>query len=324
MTTEVKGFKTRTGEKIIISPAPHEHTSGQISDLESTIESKIQEEITDLDLSNKVNKVSNGSEDNFVSLDENGNIKDSGYCSENFASSNHTHSEYANKSHSHSYISDSGLQNAATISTDGTDGSVEILVANGANSKSVTIDKDNIGNLIRALTNPDDEPDEGSNSLITSGAVYTALANASGLTVDSSLTPGGNNAVKGGAIYTALAGKMDVIPEISIEHVGSSSNWKFTDRTKVATLINSLSDGVASLAILKAKKEVQMDEYMTIYTIGSIWKVVEYDHGYENTNIFISIEGYTLSYSVQDTRGNISSSDLTGSIKVTTATNIFP
>ena len=66
----------------------------------------------------------------------------------------------------------------------------------------------------------DEEITEDSGNLVTSGAVYTALAGKQDmLTVDGAPTEGSTNPVASGGVYTALAGKQDRIQSASVIRV---------------------------------------------------------------------------------------------------------
>ena len=55
----------------------------------------------------------------------------------------------------------------------------------------------------------DEAPTENSDNLLTSGAIYEALQNASGGTVDATPTQDSENAVSSGGVFAALVEKQD-------------------------------------------------------------------------------------------------------------------
>lgn len=80
---------------------------------------------------------------------------------------------FALKEHTHNSILDTDTDSSVSIS----EGVLNIALDDPSTGTGGEIDitADSIGNLQRAISNPDTEPTEDSNALITSGAVYAAL-----------------------------------------------------------------------------------------------------------------------------------------------------
>ena len=110
----------------------------------------------------KANKVVNATIDNFVSLGVNGNLQDSGKKAEDFAL----------VGHSHSAIMDANTE--SNISID--EGVITITIEGEGSGVETRIEADNIGNFNRALATPSSTPENDATKLITSKAVYDALA----------------------------------------------------------------------------------------------------------------------------------------------------
>lgn len=123
-----------------------------------------------------VPNVPGATEGNFAGLDENGNLIDSGYAPANFAAADHGHKEIEEKY---------GASKRAKVycaAGENTNPAVYISIKTSPmTQKSVQINGDNIDNLDRALEDPDSTPIEDSDKLITSGAMYAALANKKSL-----------------------------------------------------------------------------------------------------------------------------------------------
>ena len=120
-------------------------------------------------LQEKADKVVDAITGNLASLDENGNLQDSGKKSSDFAEAEHDHKEIRQTN------SDDEL--ALVSATANEDGNLWInlsLREVGEQTKVAKITYNNIDNLNRAL-NPDTTPRSGSDNLVTSGGVYTAI-----------------------------------------------------------------------------------------------------------------------------------------------------
>ena len=122
----------------------------------------------------KADKVENATAGNLASLDENGNLQDSGKKP----------SDFAEDDHEHHYIADfSGSDNCgASVSVGEGEqgvGGISLIVKGDGQStdyKRAEIDYSNIDNLNRALVTPSSTPENNTNKLITSKAVYDAIA----------------------------------------------------------------------------------------------------------------------------------------------------
>lgn len=130
----------------------------------------------------KADKVENVVAGHLASLDENGNLQDSGKKPTDFAAAKHTHS----------YLTDVGQvsmnaverdHQSATIVCDSEDEggpyvsiTLEDEISSHPMREDVRIDLDNIGNLHRALVTPSSIPENDATKLITSKAVYDAMA----------------------------------------------------------------------------------------------------------------------------------------------------
>lgn len=130
---KVKGFVNKEGDKFELEPSAHTHTCSEILGLND----KIQE--YDSDIADIQRSLGN----------------------------------FALKEHSHDSILDADTDSSVSIS----EGVLNISLDNPSTGTGgeVDITADSISNLQRAISNPDAEPTENSNALITSGAIYGAL-----------------------------------------------------------------------------------------------------------------------------------------------------
>jgi hypothetical protein len=150
----------------------------------------------------KADKVSGAIAGHLASLDENGNLQDSGKKPSDFAPVVHDHLNI-------SYQDSDGSGRVYTTSSEDDGGEVHIIVKKGdGDYKSAIINDANINNLTRALATPSSTPENDATKLITSQAVYDALAGKAGIyngtiRVDSA----GNNSYpipEGGVVQAAL------------------------------------------------------------------------------------------------------------------------
>ena len=109
-----------------------------------------------------VPNVSGATEGNLPQFDAEGNIQDSGNKAEDFAL----------VEHSHSVILDESTESRVSIE----EGRISIFIEGEGSGEETEINANNIGNLHRALTTPSSIPENNANKLITSKAVYDALA----------------------------------------------------------------------------------------------------------------------------------------------------
>lgn len=109
-----------------------------------------------------VPNVSGATGGNFPQFNADGNIQDSGKKAEDFAL----------VGHSHSAILDTSTQ--SNVSIEG--GIISIFIAGEGSGGDAEINANNIGNLHRALVTPSSTPENDATKLITSKAVYDALA----------------------------------------------------------------------------------------------------------------------------------------------------
>ena len=135
----------------------------------------------------KADKVVGATAGNLASLDEEGNLQDSGKSISDFSLSTHTHSEYAVVGHKHNSIQTNttpqgegpGDPGVAAINVqpyaDGLQGCVNILLKKqGQQPKLLTIPYDALDYLSNLIAGPQ-EPTAGSNRYPTSGQVHAAL-----------------------------------------------------------------------------------------------------------------------------------------------------
>ena len=109
-----------------------------------------------------VPNVSGATEGNLPQFDANGNIQDSGNKAEDFAL----------VGHSHSVILDKSTESSVSIE----EGRISIFIQGEGSGGETEINANNIGNLHRALVTPSSMPENDATKLITSKAVYDALA----------------------------------------------------------------------------------------------------------------------------------------------------
>ena len=109
-----------------------------------------------------VPNVSGATEGNLPQFDANGNIQDSGNKAEDFAL----------VGHSHSVILDESTESSVSIEG----GIISIFIQGEGSGGETEINANNIGNLHRALVTPSSIPENDATKLITSKAVYDALA----------------------------------------------------------------------------------------------------------------------------------------------------
>lgn len=120
----------------------------------------------------KADKVENATAGNLASLDDEGNLQDSGESTESFAKASHTHAMLVALS--------SGQRPTIYASVwvyrnEETGNFIELMVRDGSENKSVVIGAANIPNLTRAIATPSSSPEDDTTKLITSKAVYDAL-----------------------------------------------------------------------------------------------------------------------------------------------------
>lgn len=165
-------------------------TKATPSDISTAIAGKADTTTVNAALSAKADKVSGATNNNFAALDSNGNIKDSGKKTSDFATAGHTHSEIA-----------LGEDNFVSA----TEGEITIGVSASGEGGEVSITPSNIDNLERALQNPDSTPTLNSDKLVTSGGVKTALnGKMDTKTIDSTPTTNSNNLVTSGGVKAAI------------------------------------------------------------------------------------------------------------------------
>ena len=125
----------------------------------------------------------------------------------------------ANANHTHSLIGD-GEDNYIQASN----GAINISVFDGESGGEAEITPSNIGNLNRALSDPDSTPTANSDNFVTSGGVKAALDEKMGImSFDSVPTTGSNNLVKSGKIREALQYEGQIIPMTFNESLGSQA-----------------------------------------------------------------------------------------------------
>lgn len=124
----------------------------------------------------KADKVENATAGNFASLNEEGNLQDSRKKPADFALAEHQHDSIGTVSSS---SSSSGAVVWTEVDREGNPAINLRLVKRSLGNtiaKPAEITIDNIDNLNRALTTPSSTPENKANKLITSKAVYDALA----------------------------------------------------------------------------------------------------------------------------------------------------
>lgn len=127
-------------------------------------------------LNGKATKVSGATNNNFASLDSNGNLKDSGKKASDFAEADHTHSAIYGEGAGEVDVNNGVVDVDAPVKFRLT------VVEEGAGEQggdiehTIEIDYQNIANLARALTTPDSTPTVNSTNLVTSGGVAAAIA----------------------------------------------------------------------------------------------------------------------------------------------------
>lgn len=109
----------------------------------------------------KADKVKNVVVGHLASLDENGNLQDSGKKAEDFALVGHLHSAILDTSTESSISIDQGI--------------ISIFIQGEGSGGETEINANNIGNLHRALVTPSSTPENDATKLITSKAVYDAI-----------------------------------------------------------------------------------------------------------------------------------------------------
>lgn len=108
-----------------------------------------------------VPNVSGATEGNLPKFDAGGNIQDSGKKAEDFAL----------VGHSHSAILDTSTESSISIEQ----GRISIFIQGEGSGGETQINANNIGNLHRALVTPSSTPENDATKLITSKAVYDAI-----------------------------------------------------------------------------------------------------------------------------------------------------
>ena len=109
--------------------------------------------------------------------------------------------------HSHANIYN-GENNMLSVG----EGYMDIELNDGKSGGELNLTVDNLPNLQRALTNPDNTPTANSNKLVTSGGVYSALAGKmDNRQFDSDPTLNSTNLVTSGVVKAALDGKANTV-----------------------------------------------------------------------------------------------------------------
>ena len=109
--------------------------------------------------------------------------------------------------HSHANIYN-GENNMLSVG----EGYMDIELNDGKIGGELELTVDNLPNLQRALTNPDNTPTANSNKLVTSGGVYSALAGKmDNRQFDSDPTLNSTNLVTSGVVKAALDGKANTV-----------------------------------------------------------------------------------------------------------------
>ena len=140
----------------------------------------------------KADKVKNVVVGHLASLDENGNLQDSGKkpadfipnvsgategnlpqfdAAGNIQDSGKKPADFALVGHSHSAIFDTSTESRISIQ----EGGINIFIQGEGSGGETDIDANNIGNLHRALVTPSSIPENDATKLITSKAVYDAI-----------------------------------------------------------------------------------------------------------------------------------------------------
>ena len=140
----------------------------------------------------KADKVKNVVVGHLASLDENGNLQDSGKkpadfipnvsgategnlpqfnAAGNIQDSGKKPADFALVGHSHSAILDTSTESRISIQ----EGGINIFIQGEGSGGETDIDANNIGNLHRALVTPSSIPENDATKLITSKAVYDAI-----------------------------------------------------------------------------------------------------------------------------------------------------
>ena len=144
--------------------------------------------------------------------------------------------------HSHDSIS-SDENNSVSVS----DGVVTIELNDGETGGKLDIPVKKLGNLQRAINNPDSTPIANSDNLVTSGGVKAALDEKMGImSFDSVPTAGSNNLVKSGKIREALQYEGKINPMTINESLGSQA---------IENIVPWYSDGCVELHYLLMKTD---------------------------------------------------------------------
>lgn len=230
----------------------------------------------------KADKVENATAGNLASLDENGNLQDSGKKSSDFAAAAHGHKEIRQTN------SDDEL--ALVSATANEDGDLWInlsLREAGEQTKIAQITYDNIDNLKRALRDPSSTPEDDANKLITSKAVFDALQEAEGLTVDSNFSLTSTNPVQNKKVYEALLGKEGNISRFDL--VYDNNVWKLSHAEQTLEDMN-LND--IMFCIFKIKPSASI----TYYAFGSLRRTWD---GQGIIEVQVAVLGHLLSWDDQ-------------------------
>lgn len=142
-----KGFVDKNGQKVVIVPKVPGATSG-----------------------------------NLASFDEDGNLTDSGAKPADFAETNHGHDKVGGQ---YTHDNTATMAQAGTYKSDDNKAHFNIVLKDDIKAagapKVIDVNTENADNLKRALENPDSVPRADSDKLLTSGAMYEALLNVSGI-----------------------------------------------------------------------------------------------------------------------------------------------
>ena len=173
----------------LVAPVNHTHSQSEVDGLTAA-------------LAAKADKVSGATNNNFASLDGNGNLKDSGKKASDFMPTMpvddvpHEDSDdlvtsggvymalelKADANHTHTGIEST----QSSVTCEGSIGHVDIdartAILLAIQDKDAAITYQTIDNLNRALSNPDAAPTLNSDKLVTSGGIYNAINNIGNVT----------------------------------------------------------------------------------------------------------------------------------------------
>ena len=212
----------------------HTHEQSEVDGLQAALLNKADASSTDTKINGKISRVPTATNGNLAEFDDDGNIKDSGKKTSDFADASTTAAALAGKQDTlifdtipttnstnpvtsggvKAYVDnkrnirqeDSETGDLAQVVASAEEGDVYVSIAvreGDEMTKTANVTFDNIANLQRALTDPDSTPTESSDNLVTSGGVAEAIKDATKVLFVTNV-PFDTSTLEKGILYTTI------------------------------------------------------------------------------------------------------------------------